>query len=84
MFYNGSDVMKLIAVAVKSLSADDVRKKIVGEMYSNFTENSNIRWDKEELDDCIKNASVQKLGTLETKDPILKDIEDFSFLLLQK
>lgn len=84
LFFNATDAMKLVAVANKNLSEDKVKKMLVTELYGNYIIDHNMTWSKEALDDCVKNAVCERLGTLETKNMILKDTEDFAFVLLAK
>lgn len=74
----------LIAVANKSLSQIKVKKKLIAEMLSNYSDDNNYTFDDSSIERAIDNSSCSLIGELRTAEPLYDDVTDYVFLLFHK
>ena len=81
----GSSVAaSLIAVANKSLSQEQVKKKLITELLSNYCDDNHFTFDNTSVVNAIDNSSCTLVGELKTTEPLYDDVADYTFLLLHK
>lgn len=82
---NGENVAAtLLAVANKSLSQTKVKKKLITEILSNYSDDNGYVFDDSSIKRAIDNSSCSLIGELSTTEPLYDDVSDYVFLLFHK
>lgn len=82
-FIDGAAVASLEAVVNPKISNSEAKNILTKELYGNYSVDNNLQYDNSFLQSHVSSVFV-KLGVLDVEDPLLQEVEDFSFLYLNK
>ena len=81
---NDGPAADLIAAVNIGTSEKNAKNILVKELYGNYIADNKLNYDESVLQDSVKRSIISKIGILEPEDPLLEEVDDFSFIMLHR